>query len=539
MAYKRYVGRALAWACVVAVGLALSGCAGPSLPAELVSQAKEIPNSVQTSLKSVEQNESRFTQLKSSSDYTGFLAPYAERENWENEFTTARSELNEIADKLYKADIEPLLKENKPEGADALKTHIDRFNKRIKDATERSRKPSVRAQALLDARKDAPALVDRARSDGTKLKRVVDTAKDTVVKAQADYPVKKEDLDQRYAPFPKWLDEASVALTAAEGELTKASYDIDYAVVVDSANTVINNYSLADKAAADLQQKASELYQSYSLILQDQKAEYYIRIGRSSWNEAADGGESQYLYPNKILVPGDVYETLSTLPGDGTLATLSGNNVKMSNGLQKAVWDSLKINAKEKWTNSSHNSAEYWVEDWEIASFHKYIRIDGAERTETDWIAVDEDDFMELYDALGMTIAAKAYGEYESEKIEDPTPVGMEYVGNKEYGEWKKDDNGNDFWDFYLRYQMMNLMFGGSPYYRTEYVTYRDSYRGRGGYYGSDSANPRYGTRGSVTSKSSEFSNSSFQKGGGVSSTPASVRNAGAAARNRGPGSGK
>jgi len=38
-----------------------------------------------------------------------------------------------------------------------------------------------------------------------------------------------------------------------------------------------------------------------------------------------------------------------------------------------------------------------------------------------------------------MEILSKPYGYYESEKLKNASPIGINYVGNSKYGEWKKD----------------------------------------------------------------------------------------------------
>lgn len=141
----------------------------------------------------------------------------------------------------------------------------------------------------------------------------------------------------------------------------------------------------------------------------------------------------------------------------------------------------------------------------------------------TDWYDVDQPFFDQHVNDMGMEIASKTNGVVKKQVA----PAGYsQYVGNSEYGQWKTDNSGNSFWEFYGKYAMMRSLFGMTFYqpvyrsYYTDYSRYRSSGRP---YYGSSSSTgtSRYGTFSkaattSSVSKSRTFSskmasNSSFK----------------------------
>ncbi len=137
--------------------------------------------------------------------------------------------------------------------------------------------------------------------------------------------------------------------------------------------------------------------------------------------------------------------------------------------------------------------------------YHKYKIIRGEAAGDslvyyteiTDWVRVDKDYFNEYQRYLGMTLAAKTR---DGEVIETPQPPAYHYVGNERYGQWRHDNSGNRFWEFYGQYAFLQALLGGfgRPIYYDDWDTYR-RYRSRGEpYFGK---NRQYGTYGESTKK--------------------------------------
>lgn len=514
----------------------LAGC-GVGLPQELVRQAKEIPKSADATQLEVDKDRSDFSSFQETDEYVSFLQRYSENEKWEEKFQQASSELTNVK-KTYTDLAQPLLKKNKPELAQELTDLIQKLKDRMKNARAIARSPNKRAAFLSDARKNTQNLVSQAQEDNAAIDEVIQSVEIKAHKAQKDYETKREDIDGRLAPFTKWEQEADEGLKVAAAELAKDETERDYAALADGATLNGVNLEKAIKQGEIFKGIIDELYDSFSRILEDQKADYFVSIVRESWNAALDGGARQYKY-DAVLVDGEVYEVLTGLPGAGTFATVTRNYLNLR--IDERIWAALNINPTDNWPNR-HNSAEFWIEEWDLKAFHKYVEVRGAERTDTDWIEVDEEDYQYYFECLNMTIATKPYGMYLEEQSAECIPAGMEYVGNPEYGEWKKDEHGDSFWEFYIKYAVIRSLIWGpvySPFYRSMWSPwYGGGYWGARPYYGVGTV-VTYGTYGAQTKQSSNYKNSGFEKRGGTAKTPTSIRNAGAATRNRGPSSGK
>ena len=132
----------------------------------------------------------------------------------------------------------------------------------------------------------------------------------------------------------------------------------------------------------------------------------------------------------------------------------------------------------------------------------------------TDWQEVDENFFDVHVNDMGMEIAAKTDGKVTKQTA---PPGYSNYVGNDKYGQWRQDNNGNSFWEFYGRYAFMSNMIGlfAGPVYRTGYNDYHRNYRGSRPYYGTSTA--KYGTFSAASKKANPSfhqkvaSNSSFK----------------------------
>ncbi len=137
--------------------------------------------------------------------------------------------------------------------------------------------------------------------------------------------------------------------------------------------------------------------------------------------------------------------------------------------------------------------------------YHQYKIVSGQKSgasedlvydTQTsDWSRVSQTEFEKYQKNLGMVLFSKSA---KSGLSDAKYPPGYEHVGNPRYGNWRSDNSGNSFWEFYGKYAFMSHMFGmfSRPIYRNDWNSYRQSrsrgapYFGRGG---------QYGTQGSLT----------------------------------------
>ncbi len=128
--------------------------------------------------------------------------------------------------------------------------------------------------------------------------------------------------------------------------------------------------------------------------------------------------------------------------------------------------------------------------------FHKYRVVQEQDGWTTDWLEVPGNYYNMNEQFLGMCLVTKKEGEFNNEA----TPPGYAYVGDSRYGNWRRDDRGGRFWEWYGKYALFSSMFGG--WYRPVYMRDYDVYRGhRSRHRPFFGRNKEYGSSGSITQK--------------------------------------
>jgi hypothetical protein len=243
------------------------------------------------------------------------------------------------------------------------------------------------------------------------------------------------------------------------------------------------------------------------------KAEYFITVQRWSWNDSADSPPIHtYAYPRREI-SGEAFDYFNSLPETLPYAarysssTFFGSAYRTHERVDQNRWAALAIAPEVAW-DSHDDTAEY---GYRLSAdyFHKYLITDDSGTQEPDWQKVDETMFEEHVDDLGMDLLAKPLGAFEDEKVVNPTPAGLAFVGNPMYGRWQTDGGGTSFWAWYGAYRLFGdlLGVGGQPYYyrQDEWNTWSTRYRGQP-YYGQDKDNrERYGTHGYVVGSSNRY----------------------------------
>ncbi len=150
----------------------------------------------------------------------------------------------------------------------------------------------------------------------------------------------------------------------------------------------------------------------------------------------------------------------------------------------------------------------------------------AAKKTEIssdeNWNDVSASSFRSVENDLGMSIAHKDAGLYDSEAVTTAQPPGFAYMatpeqGRNQYGYWSQS-GGQSVWTWLPEYFLMRELFWGpryQPIYINEYHGYQNAMRSGRTYYGQESpaAPPKYGSHGTFTEQ--RYSGSRYVQSGG------------------------
>lgn len=520
------------------MALVISGCGG--LPKEVRERANAIPETIKAVRTAIDKNRENFQKLKASPDFSP-LTLYSEREKWETAFDTAAKDLDR-AEELYETTLAPLVKENDVTRASVVTAETDRINHAVSQAQKKSRYPFDRFDRLRDAVQNIRSIHERSLAEADEVNDLVGFLKNNPVeKARTEFPEITEKIDARFAPFLKFQRDALAAkdIVQIQYRSHNSGSEADIALFADNADLISTTLASAKTLEKTFQEEIKQLYSSYTKILQDMKAEYDVVIARESWDENSD-----FYNPAVVKfqrqIDEDLYEALDESTQENIAqidAGMLGSKFRSNIGDD---WDDLKINPGENWPGRAHNAAVFFVESASEKYFHKYLLEENGEQKETGWVPVSAELYDSSLELLGMALLSKPYGVFESERLTQAAPPGMAYVGNPKYGEWQKDNSGNQFWSWYGKYAFFSALFFSRPsfYSYNSWNTWNRDYRNRKPYFGqTGSGGAAFGTQGSYVKTSPKFQNSTFAKSGGLKDQAPSVRGAGAKLRGGGPNS--
>jgi hypothetical protein len=142
--------------------------------------------------------------------------------------------------------------------------------------------------------------------------------------------------------------------------------------------------------------------------------------------------------------------------------------------------------------------------------------------SEEHWIDVPEASFRAVQNDIGMAIAHKDAGLFDSEAQNTPQPPGFSYVaspsvGSNQYGYWAHH-GGESVWTFLPQYLILRELLWNHNYHpvmASEYNAYRVAQSRGATYYGRETptAAPKYGTHGTFTQ--TQYGNSRYVQSGG------------------------
>ena len=213
-----------------------------------------------------------------------------------------------------------------------------------------------------------------------------------------------------------------------------------------------------------------------------------------------------------------------TLHTDGTSLPTRTQELETLSGQLYTSWDKVLVDLRDR---KSGGSRDYEEEVRTIRTkFPDATGKDGTTTSEENWVEVSRATYQTNERNIGMSIAHKPVGKYDSEIDEVAEPAGFAYmapVGERnQYGYWDHSGGGN-FWVWYGQYALLrDLLWGHSyrPIPSYEWESYRTARSSGQTYYGRDEAAsaPKYGTHGTFTQQ--HYSDSRYvRSSGGYSSS--------------------
>ena len=536
--FSRHVRTAAIGFMVLLTAAFLAAGCGKGLPDNIKQKAKSVKKSLDTTQDYITSQKGKYSKTVSSGAFAALTA-YAAKEKWEAAFDRAQTTLKR-AREVYDKGLGATLKQNKPEGAAQATAQIKQVKSVLNEAKKQAQFPFDRMARIQAAMKNTDAMEKSAlAASDTIVSKIASLEQGPVAKAKEKFPESVDKINARFSPFSKMTNDTQSNLTVVKAQYAahKAG-NADYAAFVTAADAIEQAKKDLATNGPKLEKDIDQLYQSYTKVLQDMKVDYFVTIKRESWDERSD-------YYNPVIasftrqVSFATFQALTESEADNIAELTPGYrnlNLRVTSGLSNAFKE-LKIDPVENWPRSAgHNAAAFFLDSTRLDYFHKYIKEENGKTQETDWVKVNPSFYEQNINNLGMAILSKPYGEFEPDA--HAAPPGMAYVGNPEYGEWKKDGSGNSFWSWYGRYAFFSSLFFYPPYYYSygSWNRWNTGYRHSRPYYGQTSGGTTtFGSRGTRTTMSPKYQNSTFSKTGGLKTASASVRGASSGLRGGGP----
>ncbi len=202
-----------------------------------------------------------------------------------------------------------------------------------------------------------------------------------------------------------------------------------------------------------------------------------------------------------------------TLATDARNLTTGANELTAQSGQLYDAWDKILVDL-----DTSHRGFDT-VYSEKIKTVHtKKGEVTSDER----WVDVSPSAYRAVDKDLGMAIAHKDAGLFDSEAQTTAQPPGFAYIaspsqGSNQYGYWTHS-GGQSFWTFLPQYLIMRELLWGhnyQPIYINEYNGYSTALRSGRTYYGNETpaSPPKYGSHGTFTEQ--RYAGSRYVQSGG------------------------
>ena len=239
---------------------------------------------------------------------------------------------------------------------------------------------------------------------------------------------------------------------------------------------------------------------------------------QSLWQSTAEGRrEAAAGHLGNVDIAG-LISAAETMHGTAAALPQKSAELQALSGQLYTSWDKLLVDLDVK---GRGDSRQYQQQIRTVTTHLADAAAKTGETTSQDqWVTVSRAEYDARKGDLGMAVAHKPAGKYDTEADRVAQPPGFAYMaspaqGRNQYGYWDHRD-GRDFWVWYGQYALLrDLLFNRNyrPLDRGDWDGYR-TYHDRGQtYYGGSGSGQKYGTQGSTTQET--YSGSTFSRNGG------------------------
>lgn len=502
--------------------LAFAAC--KPLPDNLKLRAQLTKSSLDNKVQEIKDKEIMYDTIIKNNEY--LLKPTL-TEKLKSNFGTARDILKGCSENRKKIDL--YVEDDDNDDALHLESEISNIEAKLSKIDELITQPIYRAtffkQIYTDFEKYKHINDSLMVNLEDSLRSATRFSKITIIK----YPGKKESIGSQLLQIElnvksnHSVRDSFLVQYNLRKNIQKHNEDFDLKKFADNYNLFVNNRYLILNNIKAFKDKLSELDLSYTRILDDSDADFYVTIARTSWDESSDMTTDQdYIY-TKIEVSESVFEYIDQLDDNAVIAeykTSWGGDLSVH--IADSIWKMFNINAKESWPSDYHDYSEFWIQSADVVYYHKYMIEKNGKLDSTDFVVVSEADYYKYEDADGLAIYAKSIGNYNSEADTIPSTPGMAHVGNLQYGEWRDSTSHHSchggagaYWYFYRPYYYYNTWGGTYSYHH--YSDYTTTYRNRSTYYGGINREQHYRNYSTRRGRSttSSYRNGRSYRGGG------------------------
>lgn len=358
-------------------------------------------------------------------------------------------------------------------------------------------------EKLASAERDSAQLAELARRDRAdsriRVEQLLDQERDLRLNAV-------QDAEGVEAAADKWLD----VQRNPSGYLDKLNREHEEIQILDPSPVSIT----VQKAERDWPAKKTDLDSRLAALLEIPKSAETQWIATETARREASEGKLTATDVATLVQADDA------LSEDARALRRKADELRDQCGQLYNAWDKILVDL-----DVSHDRGRSVYRE-EIKTVRTHFVDVASKKTETSsderWVDVSEPAYQSVENDLGMAIAHKDAGLFDSEAQTTPEPAGFAYIappsqGSNQYGYWTHS-GGESFWTFLPEYLLLRELMWGHDYRPIvvgEYNGYRTAERMGRSYYGQETFTgaPKYGTHGTFTQQ--HYAQSRYVQSGG------------------------